>query len=209
MLNPERGIIYTSSILGNQLAVAPGLAMSLKMDNKKNVVIALGGDGSIEEGSFYESMLMAQSLKVPVMYLIEDNEWSLGTHVKERRCPIDTESLARSLGLRYLHLKGNDPYAYIKALREMRDYAILTSSPVCVEVRVYTLGDWRLKTPEHPEGEIINYHAGPAPEVSLSEWPIIRDNDEDPIHVLIKYFDSTMLAEVAREQFTTLQKEVA
>lgn len=209
LLNPERGIVYTSSILGNQFSVATGLAMAGKMMGEKNVTIVMGGDGSIEEGSFYESMLMAKSMKLPVMFLVENNEWSMSTRIDQRRCPIDISLLAESMDVRYAHLEGNDPYFYIETLKDIRSFSAENGVPVCVEARVFTLGDWRLKTAEHPEGEFINYHAGPAPEVTLSEWPMIRESDEDPVFALIKYFDKSYLEEEARKQFAALQKEIA
>lgn len=209
LLNPERGIVYTSSILGNQFAVSTGLAMAAKNLGKKNVTIVMGGDGSMEEGSFYESLLMASSLNLPILFVVENNEWSMSTKIDQRRCPIDISLLAKSLGVDYLELKGNDPYEYIKVLKGKREQSISRSSPVCVEVKVATLGDWRLKTPENPEGEFINYHAGPAPEVSLNEWPTLRQNDEDPVFALIKHFDKSVLEEEARKQFIALQKEIS
>ena len=61
LANPSKGIIYTSSILGNNFPVATGVAMAEKMLSTKNVTIVLGGDGSIEEGAFYESLLFLKS----------------------------------------------------------------------------------------------------------------------------------------------------
>ena len=209
LLNPERNIVYTSSILGNQFPVAVGLAMAGKISGKKNVTIAMAGDGAIEEGSFYESILMAQSMKLPIIFLIENNEWSMSTRIDQRRCSIDVSLLSRSLDIRYAYLEGNDPYKYIETLKDLRRFSIENSAPVCAEVKVATLGDWRLKTPEHPEGEFINYHSGPAPEVALSEWPMIKQSDEDPIFALIKHIDQPALEEDARRQFAALQKEIA
>jgi pyruvate dehydrogenase E1 component alpha subunit len=210
LLNPERGIVYTSSILGGQLPVATGLAMAGKMVHKKNATIVMAGDGSIEEGAFYESMLMAQSLMVPVIFLVENNEWSMSTRIDQRRCPIDVALLSKSLGVRYAYLEGNDPYAYIETLKELRKFAVEHSMPVCVEVKVATLGERRLPaTPEFPEGEFINYHAGPAPEVALNEWPMIKENDDDPVFALTKHIDRPILEENARRQFVALQKEIA
>lgn len=210
LLNPEKGIPYSCSILSNQCPVAVGFAMARKNAGKKNVTIVMGGDGSIEEGSSYESMLMARSMDLSVIFLVENNEWSMSTRIDQRRCPISLPLLARSLDIRYAYLEGNDPYRYIDALKEMRTFSIDNSAPVCVEVKVCTLGEWRApKTPEHPDGELVNYHAGPAPEVALNEWPMIKQNDEDPIFALTKHLEQSVLEEDARKQFATLQKEIA
>ncbi len=210
IVNPERGIPYTSSILGNQFPVAVGLAMAGKVAGKKYMTFVMGGDGSLEEGSFYESLLMARSLEAPVMFMVENNEWSMSTRIDQRRSPIDLSLLAESLDIRYAHLEGNDPYRYIETLKDLRKFSLDNNMPVCVEVRVSTLGERRMpKTPEFPEGEFINYHAGPAPEVSLNEWPIIKETDEDPVFALTKHIERSVLEEDARRQFAALQKEIA
>jgi pyruvate dehydrogenase E1 component alpha subunit len=209
LLNPERGIPYASSILGNQFSVATGIAMADKISGKHTVVIVMAGDGSMEEGSFYESMLMARSLELPVLFIVENNEWSMATRIDERRSPVDLSLFAESLNIRYAHLGDNDVYRYIDTLKDIRKFAVEHSAPMCIEVRVSTLGDWRMKTEEFPEGEFINSHAGPAPEVSLIEWPVIRENDEDPVFALTHHIERSVLEEDARRQFTELQKEIS
>jgi TPP-dependent pyruvate/acetoin dehydrogenase alpha subunit len=209
LLNPERGIPFTSSILGNQFSVATGVAMANKILGKNNAVIVMGGDGSIEEGSFYESMLMARSMGLPVLFVVENNEWSMSTRIDQRRSPIDVSLFAKSLDIRYAYLGDNDVYHYIDALKDIRKFAVENSVPTCIEVKVSTLGDWRMKTQEFPEGEFINYHAGPAPEVSLTEWPMIRETDEDPVFALTHHIEKAALEEDARRQFAELQKEIS
>lgn len=209
LLNPRRGIPYASSILGNQFGVATGLAQAFKISQKNNSVIVLGGDGSMEEGSFYESMLMARSMHLPVTFLIENNQWSMSTNIEQRRSPIDLSLLSESLDIRYVNLIGNDPLYYIDALKDIRNFGLTNSLPVCVEVGVSTLGDWKMKTQDFPDGEFINYHAGPAPEVSLGDWPVIKESDEDPVFVLTKNFDLTVLKKIAREELSNLQQEIS
>jgi len=210
MLNPEMGIVYTSSILGNAFPVATGLALSAKRRGKKNVTIVIVGDGSMEEGSYYESMLMARSMELPVIFLIENNEWSMSTRIDQRRSPIDVSLLSKSMDIRYELLQGNDPFSYIEKFKDVREYSIENNMPVCVEVKVATLGERRLpSTQEFPEGEFINYHAGPAPEVFLNEWPMIKESEEDPVFVLTKHIEQSVLKEDARRQFAILQKEIS
>ncbi|MEK9180183.1 MAG: thiamine pyrophosphate-dependent enzyme [Patescibacteria group bacterium] len=208
LLNPERGIVYTSSILGNQFPVAVGLAKAGKMAGKNNVTIVMGGDGSIEEGTFYESMLMARSLNLPVIFIIENNDWSMSTRISERRCHIDLSLFAESLDIRYVHLDGNDPYFYTDALKDMRKFSVENSVPVCVEIKVVTLDKFLMKTPEHPEGEEIHPHMGAALGVSLDKGPIIHENADDPIFVLTKHIERPAFDEIARKQLALLQKEI-
>lgn len=210
LMNPEAGIIYTSSILANNFSVSAGVAMGLKLAGGGGVSMVFGGDGSIEEGAFYESMLLLRSFGLGSLIFIENNEWSLATHVKERRTPIDLVQLTRSLGVEYLFLEGNDPFEYAAEIGKAREFVLCENLPVCVEVKVWTLGDWRgEKTATHPEGRFINYHSGPAPTVELKEWPLIAESNADPLFVLREYFDDKQLLAMSKEILGRLQKELA
>lgn len=210
LIQPERGVVYASSILGNQFPVAVGVSAgeSIKRNDKDAAVVVLGGDGSVEEGAFYESLLLAQSTKSPVLYLIENNEWSMHTRIDERRVPINLASLTKSLGVEYVSLKGNNPYNYIEELKRILT-TVRSGQSVCVECLVTTLGDWRgPQTEEYPEGKFINYHAGPTPGVSISEWPIIRDNDSDPVFIIKNHFPENFLKKFAIQELERLKKEI-
>lgn len=209
MIQPERGAIYTSSILGNQFPVGVGVSLGSIINHDKNsVVITLGGDGSMEEGALYEAIIMAKSVEAPVLYVIENNEWSMHTKISERRKPIDLFNFTKSLGAGYVFLNGNDPLQYIHKLKEARSLLLGVKSPVCVEVAVTTLGDWRgPQTEEFPEGKFINYHAGPTPGVPDPENPIIKNDETDPVFFLKKYFGESVINEKIKNQFTTLKTE--
>lgn len=209
LINPRNGIIYSSSILGNNFSVGTGIALSQKIQNTNSITIILGGDGSMEEGSFYESLIMCKTLELSAIIIIENNEWSMSTKINERRIPINLSKLLESLQIRYVKLSGNDPFSYIKELEELREYSLKEKTPICIEVMVTTLGDWRMKTPEYPDGKFINYHAGPTPSVELSNWPIfLRENEEDPVFALSKYFDKEEMSKISMSVKEELGKEL-
>ena len=81
LMNPRSGNIYTSNILGNNLAVALGAGLATSISGSSDVSWVITGDGAIEEGVFYESLLLSASLRLPIVYLIENNDWSLATRM--------------------------------------------------------------------------------------------------------------------------------
>lgn len=204
LMNTSKGIIYTSSILGNNFSVAIGVALAQKMKSEQGITIVLGGDGSMEEGSFHESLLMAKSLKLPCFIIIENNEWSMATRINERRCDIDLEKFSSAYGIKYSKFSGNNPVKYIEKLKTLKEYAINNSEPVCIEFDVATLGDWIMKHDEYPNGKFINYHAGPAPEVDLETCPaVIKTSEQDPVYALkqiIKESEIIKLSEIIRSE---------
>jgi pyruvate dehydrogenase E1 component alpha subunit len=200
LVNPSRGIMYSSSILGNNFAVAIGIAMSHTMHELGGITIVLGGDGSIEEGSFHESLLMLKSLRLPALIIIENNEWSMSTKISERRYPINLQKFCSAYDIEYAKLEGNDPFVYIDILESCKKSSLDTKSPICIEAMVTTLGDWIMETPEFPKGKFINYHAGPTPSVDVMHGlEPLRKTSEDPLYVLGQLIDNENLTQIKNE----------
>jgi len=209
LADEAHGIPYSSSILGNNISVGAGLALAKRVAGKNNVIIVQSGDGAIEEGSFYESLLFLKSQNLCCMVLVENNGYSLGTHITERRCDINLRSITSGLGIHYERFSGNDVFAYVQRLRELRDYCIKTRTPVCVEVMLTTLGSWYLTNDQNPHGKFVNYHSGPAPTVQMNEWPILLMNDDDPVFALTTHINKDTLVRESKDILARLQEESA
>lgn len=208
LINEPQGIVYSSSILGNNLAVAAGFAMANSIKNKDGVVFVVTGDGAIEEGAFYESLIFEKSNHLPVVIIVENNQWSLGTKIEERRCPIDIGKLVGALGIPYERLSSNDTYEYIEKLKDFKAQALKDKTPFCIEVPLTTLGWWRETTPEYPQGKFVNYHAGPSRSVNEQEDPYLTHSQEDPLHVMEKYFKEDTIKGLARDTLAALKREL-
>ena len=209
LIYQNNGIVYASSILGNNFSVAVGIAMSQKIKQKDGIVICLGGDGSLEEGSFHESILMFRSLNLNGLLIIENNEWSMATKISERRINIDLEKFVNSYGVKYVKLSGNNPLLYIKELKKLKEISQKQNELICVEVMVSTLGDWTMTNDSNPDGKYINYHAGPAPTIDVKPCPVlIRDNNSDPIFVLIDLLGIDELNKISDKIRNELEEEM-
>lgn len=81
LCDPSLGFLPTSAILGGNLSLALGAALALKRRKQKNVVAVFFGDGSLEEGVVYEVMNIAAMQKLPVLFVLENNNaGSLSMH---------------------------------------------------------------------------------------------------------------------------------
>ena len=143
-------ILYSSSILGNNFSVACGLSFFVK---KNSIVICNTGDGAIEEGSFYESLSMAKYLNLPIVFLIENNNWSMYTKIKERRCNINLKKLCDSMQIKFLRFKINNFRETLKNYKKMIEYCRFNSSPIVLELPIKTYVGYK-------EKKYINYHHG-------------------------------------------------
>jgi len=207
--NKEKGIPYASSILGNNLSVATGYALGNSILLENCITIVVTGDGAIEEGSFYESLLFQKSNSLPVITIVENNEWSLGSKIDERRCDIDLEKMNDSLSIPYKNLNNNNPYDYIDELYMIKNYVLDKKMPFCVEVDIKTLGYWYEIQPEYPNGKFINYHSGKAPEITFDNNPIIENSKFDPVFVLQDIIGEELLMSLYKETATKLIDEIA
>ena len=153
--------------------------------------------------------MMMKTYHAPALVIIENNDWSLATQIHERRCPLKLDFFAATFEVPYYQLSGNDVYEYIELLQTIRQQALKNKTPVLVEVLVRTLGDWRMKTDECPQGKYINYHAGAAPTVECKEWPVIEESSDDPVHILTKHFKKDFLEICAKDIFAQLHREIA
>ncbi|MFN3076468.1 MAG: thiamine pyrophosphate-dependent enzyme [Alphaproteobacteria bacterium] len=209
LFQPATGVLYASSILGNNLCVVTGVALAARVTGSGAVPFVVTGDGAMEEGSFYEMLVMLSGQSLPTVVVVENNEWSLASRIEERRAAIDVGALARGCGAEYAHLSGNDVYAYAQAFVELRAQAAASLRPVVVEVELKTLGDWREPTPEFPDGKFINYHAGLARTVTVDPWPVLAGDDSDPVQVLSAHFPEDVLRPLAQSVLARLQGELA
>ena len=114
--NPSKGVIYASSILGNDMPVASGYALGNKLKKNGGVTFISTGDGAIEEGAFYESLLFLKSYNLAGIIIIENNEWSLATRINERRTSINIEKLVSGLD-EYFFLESNDILIIVRNLK--------------------------------------------------------------------------------------------
>ena len=187
LVNPNQGIVYTSSILGNNLSVAVGVALSQLVRKSAACSWVVTGDGAIEEGAFAESLLLSRTVNAPLITIIEDNGWSLATSIEERRSPINLKELVGAYGVRYLEATDKSVEACVKSLTEARSIALAQQTPVVVHVPLDTLGGRWIDDSNAPGGRrFINYHAGPAKGITLDGIEKTIFESEDPLESALK-----------------------
>ncbi len=182
IINYNRGLIYTSSILGNNLPVGVGVALDQSTKNKKeSVTYIVTGDGAIEEGSFYESLLLAKSLNLKIIFVIENNNFAMASTINERRFNFNLKNLSKSLGLDYYKFNGNDVYKYYKKFLQLKKQCIFKSSPILVETNIKMFNNHYGQTPGWPEDD---------KNISINKGLIIKNHLTDPAFVSYKSLDS-------------------
>ena len=81
----KSGFMGSSSIVANNIPVGVGLGLALKLKQKKNISIVYLGDAAVESGTFFESINLSIIKKLPVLFICENNQYSVYTNIKDRQ----------------------------------------------------------------------------------------------------------------------------
>jgi pyruvate dehydrogenase E1 component alpha subunit len=121
-------------IVGAQIPLGTGIAFALKYQNKPNVCFTLYGDGSANQGQLFEAANMAGLWKLPVIYVIENNHYGMGT--SEERSSFFRPLHAKFRGYPGLKCEGNDVFAVREACRMTKEHS-LKHGPLFLEFDTY------------------------------------------------------------------------
>lgn len=163
----------TSAIVGNSIPVGVGLALSAQLRGSGQVSCVFLGDGAVEEGVFYESVNFAAVRSLPVLFLCENNSYSVYSPLSVRQPPgRSIASMVEAIGVDACSLDGNDALAchgaISAALTAIRD----DGRPRFLEFTTYR---WR----EHC-GPNVDDELGYRPAEEVATWMA-----RDPIRLLI------------------------
>ena len=132
---------YTQTLLGGfgivagQVPIATGAAFTMKYLKKKGVAVCFLGDGAVAQGSFHESLNIASLWNLPCIYVIENNQWGMGTAVNRAIAaqPI-AEKQAISYDMQSYTFDGMDFFNCYAGFSHVFEEVKKTSRPVLVEV---------------------------------------------------------------------------
>jgi 2-oxoisovalerate dehydrogenase E1 component len=155
----EHGIVGMISHLGAMLPVACGLALAAQLRGEKRVAAAFTGDGATSEGDFHEALNLAAVWKLPVIFVIENNQWGLSTPVHEQYACRHLADRGIGYGMPGYVVDGNDLPAVVRAVRRAADRGRRGDGPTLLEFKTYRMRG-------HEEASGIDY----VPKQELEEW---------------------------------------
>ena len=129
--------IVTSAIVGGGIPIASGQGLAAKLRGTGGVALAAFGDGSVSIGAFHEAAAIARALGLPVIFLVENNLYSVATTVRETAGFEELAIRASGYDMPAIIVDGMDPIAVAMAVAGAREHAVTTGGPVLVEARTY------------------------------------------------------------------------
>ncbi|MGC8478676.1 MAG: pyruvate dehydrogenase (acetyl-transferring) E1 component subunit alpha [Candidatus Micrarchaeia archaeon] len=169
--------------VASQVPHAAGMAFAQKYKGTGNAVITYVGDGGTSEGDFYEALNFAGVFKVPLVTIIENNQWAISVPRKKQTAAETLAQKAFAAGIKSIQVDGNDVFAVYKAVKDAISFS--TEGPTLIECVTYRMS--MHTTADDP----TKYR----PDAEVEAW-----KKKDPIERLGKYLLSKGLWDDSKEK---------
>lgn len=126
--------------IASQLLHAAGIGYEIKYNKKDEVVFAFVGDGGTSEGDFHEAVNFAGVWKVPVVFIIQNNQYGISTPTRMQTASESLAIKAVAYGVKGIKVDGNDYFAMYKAVEESVKACKNGEGPVLIEAVTYRKG---------------------------------------------------------------------
>ncbi len=191
----EKGFYGGHGIVGAQIPMGAGIAFAEQYNETKNVTFCSFGDGAARQGALHETFNMAMTWKLPVVFIIENNNYAMGTSVERTTNVSDMSKIGASYEMPSFVVDGMRPEAVHEAIEEAANRARKGEGPTLLDIRTYRYKGHSMSDPQ-------KYRT----KDEVAEW-----QDKDPItHVLEVIEKNKFLTE---KEITEIQdwvkKEVA
>jgi pyruvate dehydrogenase E1 component alpha subunit len=137
MFSTEAGFYGGHGIVGAQVALGTGLAFADWYRGNDNCSFAYFGDGAANQGQVYESFNMAQLWKLPVVYVIENNQYAMGTAVERSSATTEFHMRGASFGIPGEQVDGMDVLAVRDAGARAAERVRSGAGPIILEMKTY------------------------------------------------------------------------
>lgn len=137
MFSKEKNFYGGHGIVGAQVSLGTGLGFANWYRGNDNVSVAYFGDGAANQGQVYESFNMAQLWKLPVIFVIENNRYAMGTSTARATAQADFSKRGASFGIPGIQVDGMDVRAVKAAADEAVAHCRSGKGPIILEMLTY------------------------------------------------------------------------
>ncbi len=171
----EKNFMGGHGIVGAQIPMGAGVAFAEKYKGTDNVVFVSMGDGAARQGALHETFNMAMIWKLPVIFIIENNNYAMGTSVERTTNVLDLEKLGSSYEMPSFTVDGMSPEAVHEAIEMAAERARKGDGPTLLDIRTYRYKGHSMSDPQkyRTKEEVAEYQSQDPIEHCLS---VIKDN---------------------------------
>ena len=165
----DLGILGSNGIVGAGLPIAVGAGFACKSYGKGQVCACFFGDGASNRGTFHESLNMASEMKLPIIYVLENNFYAISGSQRELTTLTYLSERAKAYAIPGVTVEGNDIMAVIDASAEAVERARKGEGPTLMEFRTWRhFGHWE----GDPDAKLFTYRDPKEHEEWLKKDPI-------------------------------------
>ena len=177
MFDLEKGFYGGHGIVGAQVSLGTGLGFAHKYKENDCISVTIYGDGAGNQGQVYESFNMAKLWGLPVLYIIENNEYAMGTSVERASSIEDLYKKGESFGIAGKQVDGMDFFEVYEAVKEASDFIRKNKTPFLLELKTYRYRGHSMSDPARyrAKDEVEDYKKHHDPIISLKEY-ILKNN---------------------------------
>lgn len=180
MFDKEKNLFGGHGIVGAQIPMGAGIAFADKYKGNDSVTLTFFGDGAARQGALYETFNMAMTWKLPVIFIIENNQYAMGTSIERTSNVTDLSLLGSSFLMPSATVDGMRPEAVCEAIEIAAERARNGNGPTLLDIKTY-----RYKG-----------HSMSDPQKYRSKEEVAEYQEQDPIeHVLRKIRDNKWMTE--------------
>jgi 2-oxoisovalerate dehydrogenase E1 component len=186
----EHHLVGMISHLGPQLGIADGIALAEKLDKSGKSTLVFSGDGGASEGDFHEALNVAAVWDLPVIFIIENNQWGLSTPSSEQfKCKQFIDK-GIGYGMEAKQVDGNNILEVYHAVKDIKNKQKKQAKPYLLEVMTFRMRG-------HEEASGTKYY----PEGLQDEWAV-----KDPV----KNYEEYLLSEsiISEQQIEEIRFEI-
>tara|TARA_B100001123_G_scaffold428947_1_gene546680 strand:+ start:1434 stop:2399 length:966 start_codon:yes stop_codon:yes gene_type:complete len=137
MFSKENSFYGGHGIVGAQVPIGTGIAFSHKYNNEKNICRTYIGDGAMNNGQVFEAFNIASLWKLPVLYIIENNKYGMGTPVDRAAAGTELFKRGEAFGIPGEKVNGMNVFSVMKAADKAGKYVRSGKGPYIIEVETY------------------------------------------------------------------------
>jgi pyruvate dehydrogenase E1 component alpha subunit len=137
MWSNELGLLGGNAIVAAQLTIAAGVALASQYRGEDSVTVCFFGDGAVDEGAFHESLNLASIWQLPVVYICENNQYSMGMAVQKAWAVDSLLPRAAAYNMPGEQVDGMDVIAVYEAVKRAVERARRGEGPSLLEIKTY------------------------------------------------------------------------
>ena len=171
LFDVSKGFMGGHAIVGAHLPIAVGLAFAIKQQKRDSVVLCFFGDGAVTQGEFHEAMNLSSVWKLPVLFVLENNLYGMGSHVSRTHAAgSDMYKIAESYNMGTLQVDGMDVIEVRHHVDKALEHLRKGEGPLFLEAKTYR----------------FRGHSMADPSAYRESSEVVKWQEKDPIDNLAK-----------------------